>query len=869
MEIKMRNYENVAAFENIVVANRLLVPLLNQGDTDIICQKVMDMASYERDDIVEFLPAELEGLDIMSMRGGYYTYYPTEEAIRRRRSPLMNYEGSLVFCSENIATGQACQIILLTHLGGFYHDDLFFKDPVDTTLNCPVMLGDKSEVEALRQQTSAPPITALTLTTGMINGLYAHQRYSTSTWVCFSVEDLLQINLLPVEELFIVLPYGDCLIYPDPGVVRRYEINIVRSKLVAKFSKLCTNLEIGFFNKHEGIATTQWHLKEEDFLTYFERIDGEEEAYCGDDEIEETDDLYTVALQDDTDIGKSLDFGIVECPKGFKVSKEGVFQDDVMISSTPVVVSALARDCSQGNWALVLSGVDLDGNYREINLPRGEVRSPKFTQTFLELGFDVAIGHEKTFKEYLNSFRPARRIRNIQKAGWFDSNGKTVFCLPDNAVIGSQLDEEIKFTSSRNNPALLSIHRGGTFERWLENIAEYCAGNPIMIFSLSLALASPLLKLLQSAESTGFHLYGRSSSGKTTVLQVASSIWGCGSAPTNMTNHSFVQTWGATANAMQIVISCFNDMFAAFDEIAQCNVLDFQRVVYDLAGGQGKARLNSSAKINERESWRICYLSSGEVEAKTMMSEGNQRSPKAGQLLRLIDIPVNNGIFHEYYGMPSAQFAEHLKRESSENYGHAGPKFLEKLVSKLDGEHDFIGQLNKQFAMSKSQLNLKGLEPEQQRAISRMAVVATAGILACNFGVFPFSSDEVIEAVIYVRDQWLEQNSNLSDSARAIVGIRDYINQHESRFQRGTSIVSNRAGFLHEIEGEKLYLFHDKSFREACNGVAVSDVAKELKDKGLLHHATGKLKCRVTALGQVKSAYYAVKKNIMSYSEDD
>lgn len=52
-----------------------------------------------------------------------------------------------------------------------------------------------------------------------------------------------------------------------------------------------------------------------------------------------------------------------------------------------------------------------------------------------------------------------------------------------------------------------------------------CVGNHRLTFVVSVAFAGPMLNML-GHESGGFHLYGDSSGGKTTHLQVAASIYG-------------------------------------------------------------------------------------------------------------------------------------------------------------------------------------------------------------------------------------------------------------------------------------------------------------------------------------------------------
>src|SRR5262249_24116409 len=90
-----------------------------------------------------------------------------------------------------------------------------------------------------------------------------------------------------------------------------------------------------------------------------------------------------------------------------------------------------------------------------------------------------------------------------------------------------------KRSSSPRHP--LRLFRPGT-----AGLALRCIGNPYLLFGLSAAFAGPLLELL-SIPGIGFHLYGYSTSGKTTILILANSVW----------FHPKVKTWHSTINSLE------------------------------------------------------------------------------------------------------------------------------------------------------------------------------------------------------------------------------------------------------------------------------------------------------------------------------
>ncbi|MEJ1159755.1 DUF927 domain-containing protein [Prosthecomicrobium sp. N25] len=81
-------------------------------------------------------------------------------------------------------------------------------------------------------------------------------------------------------------------------------------------------------------------------------------------------------------------------------------------------------------------------------------------------------------------------------------------------------------------------------------------------------------------EGGGFHFYGPSSIGKSTLLRVAGSVWG-GGGPLG-----FGHPWRATASALEGLAAAHNHVVLCLDEIGALDPADLPSAVYALAGGQ-------------------------------------------------------------------------------------------------------------------------------------------------------------------------------------------------------------------------------------------------------------------------------------------
>ena len=109
-----------------------------------------------------------------------------------------------------------------------------------------------------------------------------------------------------------------------------------------------------------------------------------------------------------------------------------------------------------------------------------------------------------------------------------------------------------------HNPFRMS----GTLEAWQSTIGEWAGGNSRLILALCASMAAPLLEVA-GQESGGFNWTGQSSTGKTTALVAAGSIWGSGSS-----SGGYVQNWRATANGLEGLAALHSDTALCLDEIS-------------------------------------------------------------------------------------------------------------------------------------------------------------------------------------------------------------------------------------------------------------------------------------------------------------
>lgn len=564
-----------------------------------------------------------------------------------------------------------------------------------------------------------------------------------------------------------------------------------------------------------------------------------------------------------------------ELPEGYEyrggslygMNKDGDFVQ--LTLGTPIFVIAHARTTDQDGWSALCEMEDMGKKRKRFTLPFSSLvgGGSSAIREMAYRGLMVCPGAEKQIVAYLMSCKPAKRLLRAMNTGWVD--GMNVFALP-NQVIGNTGGEAVVYEPELSTKIPQSIIVKGTLDEWKNNIAAHARSNSLLIFGLLAALVGPLLKIL-GLDGGGHHIHGLSSRGKTTLLQVIASVWGVGSDPAVDAN-SYAKRWNLTANAIEALAASFSDLIICLDELGSYSGTDLGRDAYALAGGQGKAALNSQRYLRAIRTWRGNIFSTGEKSFREAIEQSGKQV-KAGQMLRIVDVRIENILPTPPEGLTPGEFANLLKMNCSNYYGTAGPALIRGLIDSL--EEDFEGtmsSLRETLDLYTEELTPEGSTPEQGRVFRRLAALRIAGEAAIQFGILPLEEDEVRNAVEFVRDLWLAENRTIDDSVRALQRLQAYLVRNHASFP-STRDQNARSGNVRAFfnSAHNLYLFTDEQLTAAIGGGGLKDLLQELRRKNLLViHEPGRLKIKqkVASAGNCWVRFYAIKSEILEADFD-
>ena len=529
--------------------------------------------------------------------------------------------------------------------------------------------------------------------------------------------------------------------------------------------------------------------------------------------------------------------------------------------TAPFQIIGQTRSDTGEDWGLLIGWRDGDGQAHRWAIPRrlihqsGNEIAVELENAGLTCGSDETA--HRLLKQFVGAVKIKRRLRCVSRTGWYPGDVGSVFVLPGGEAFGpGAADVILQADHMTGNPA---FRVAGTLADWQSKVAQLAVGNDRLALFMAAAFAGPLLDIL-SEPSGGIHLFGDSRTGKSTAAVMAASVWG------PPTSNAQIRTWRGTANGLEGVAAMTSDTLLILDEMGQADAREVGDIVYMLANESGKQRAGRTGAARQRYSWRVTFLSTGELTLAQKMSEAGKQA-KAGLEVRLVNLPADAraglGVFQNLHGRQggAAAFADELRTAALAHHGHAARAFLRQLTQDLaddpTGLRATLNELRSEFMLQHVPAGATG----QVRSVAgRFALVAAAGELAREYGILPWSEGEALRAVGRCFDDWLAARggTGASEEQQAITQVQAFIEAHgTSRFEwvgdgapaegtSGFSRIINRIGFRRRTaDGAWEYHVLPEAWRnEVCKGLNPRRVAEVLALAGYLTTGNEDGKCR-------------------------
>lgn len=207
--------------------------------------------------------------------------------------------------------------------------------------------------------------------------------------------------------------------------------------------------------------------------------------------------------------------------------------------------------------------------------------------------------------------------------------------------------------------------RQGSLHAWLEIMRTVIAeGFMIPLVAVLAALVPPLQRRLQIPNFI-LDIHGDTSTGKSTSLRLAASIYGNPIDP-----DSLVLQWLNTIAAVEQVATTCSELPVFLDDAQHCQNELKKTLVYMIANGRGKGRGSQGGRggLGDMPTWHTVALSTSEEPL-------HESSPHEGARGRILSV----GGLTPPFRSGTASFVQALERMVRDNHGHAGKIYIRHL----------------------------------------------------------------------------------------------------------------------------------------------------------------------------------------------
>ncbi|MET7731610.1 DUF927 domain-containing protein [Streptomyces sp. NPDC005402] len=447
----------------------------------------------------------------------------------------------------------------------------------------------------------------------------------------------------------------------------------------------------------------------------------------------------------------------VRMPTGYKISYSGVWVEkqvaketfiDVRIAWAPLVIRSVYVD-PIGDQAVELAWVDR-GQVVTRTVQRSVVRRGRIlVATLGDAGLPVIEADAKLAERYLAAFESWNqklipRVHLARQLGW----------QQDGTFVTSQdAPHRVEVKYDEQKPALAAHEPAGTFTGWQAAIKRM-ESYPAAQMALYACLAAPLLQIL-GVNSFAVDICGRSTRGKTTAAAGGMSAW---ADPSEKADGLY--SWRTTMLAAEKRLNLVNGLPVVFDETKLVqNPEMVHGLLYAIPKNHGAAR---GGGWPSGLPWRTVVVSTGEQSVLTFTTDQGA----GARVLSIKEAPFGTD------GPESASAAIEVRDGTAENYGTAGPRYIEKLLDALagDGKRKLVARHKELTEAHRYDSDMSA------RRAPFVACLALAAELSHQWGIVPFSPPEM--------DVWrrlfamADQTDNRGEMALDVV--REYVASHGS-----------------------------------------------------------------------------------------
>lgn len=509
-------------------------------------------------------------------------------------------------------------------------------------------------------------------------------------------------------------------------------------------------------------------------------------------------------------------------------------QTPTLVYGDDLYIARRMKDPVYGEVALVKLHTPMDGVKEFVVSNESMVADRKEMLRSLAREGVTFVGPKKSemLAQYMSaSFEKLRQTKKVElmrmQFGWHDNYSK--FIIGDREVTAQGVFYSPP--SSATEEMCDYFIPTGSFEKWKEVFNLY--GRPgfeTHAFAAALGFAAPLFHLSGQRGAIINLLSPETGTGKTTAQHVCNSVWG--------NPELLCAQEDDTYNSKIHKIGVHNSLPVTFDEMTNTPDKELSTFAYLIVQGRGKERMKGSSNELRKNAtrWRTIALCSSNASFYQKLK--SLKSSPAGELARTIELPVKE-VTGE--GRLDLAFAKNMfDVQLKQNYGHAGPKFIEYVVSNYEEVKDLF------FATQKIVDSKLKIQQHERFVSGVLTSVSTALVLMKRLELCDWDIGRINRWMPQMLEHIRTEVTAPVDDDLNILG--DYLNRHSQHLlivKDGVDLRSNlrEAPVLeprldtrirYEPDTKLLYVVAN-AFKKDCTASQINstNILNKLKKRGI------------------------------------
>lgn len=281
-----------------------------------------------------------------------------------------------------------------------------------------------------------------------------------------------------------------------------------------------------------------------------------------------------------------------------------------------------------------------------------------------QYGVDVTNCTQSCFIKHIsNQMDTTSPVLCYSNLGWITrSKESLVYMLADCVIPGNlKLLKDAVYTES------LSAKCCGSRDEWFKMYDSYVAGSTPLELAVVLGVSGCLVGYLRNhidINSLLVNLVGKTSTGKTTALNLAVSVAGS----SVRRNGSLKISWNATQNGIIGFLNGNMGVPIGIDELSESASTNLTNIIFQMTDGSNKLRANADGKPRPVYSWHTTVISTSNT---SIYEYADRNEAVQTRVVEFVDVPWTS----------SAEQAEEINRVTSNHAGFLIRDFATALLA--------------------------------------------------------------------------------------------------------------------------------------------------------------------------------------------